>query len=670
MDTPALTQAVRDRARGAMLGQLAGDALGSMVEFQSAAQIREQFPGGLSIIGPSPVFGTIAGQPTDDSEMALALADTLVARGARGYDAEAAAAAYLAWFHSGPFDCGRTIAAALSAMAEARAQGQDLAQAARAASSWQSRANGSVMRHAVLGIWGWAAADTAVAEAARADALLTHAHADCQEASAVYAVALARVIREGLTGLQAWEAAGVWQAAHGTSIAVAECLALARDEPPASFSGLVTNALHNAFYQAIHAEAPAAGIVATVMAGQDTDTNACIAGALLGAIYGASSIPAPWRQVLGSCRPGPDSPRPRPKLYWPASGEAVADALLLAGRAWAGHGPAPKSAAVQPARRAAPSRPSRSRFQGALLGGGIGDALGFPYESRPLDYHPRPLVFTGRRRGGISDDTQLTLAVGDTLLAQGWLDPEDLARRLVEWLPVAIGPGRATIDAVLRLGRGVPWHAAGSPSAGNGAAMRAAPIGLLRWNDPPLRLAEALASALPTHHDPLAAASTAIMAEAVASLVQIDAEAFEPGPWLEGLARLADLLAPEPVAERRDPTSRVTLGERVRSVGSHLQDPAPEVIGQLFYSGGFVLETLPTVLWSFVTAYRDPTAVLTKAITVGHDTDTVGAMAGTLAGALHGVEALPPHLVAQLDCRQELDTMACALFERAQGQRR
>lgn len=314
--------------------------------------------------------------------------------------------------------------------------------------------------------------------------------------------------------------------------------------------------------------------------------------------------------------------------------------------------------------RAAQSRPSRSPFQGALLGGGIGDALGFPYESRPLDYRPRPLAFTGRRPGGISDDTQLTLVVGDTLLAQGWLDPEDLARRLVEWLPVAIGPGRATMQAVRRLQQGVRWHAAGSPSADSGA-MRVAPIGLLRWDDPPLGLAEAVASALPTHHDALAAASAALMAEAVASLVQTDAEAFDPAPWLEGLARLADMLAPEPVAERRDPTSRVTLGDRMRAVGHHLHDPAPAVIGQLFYSGGYVLETMPAVLWAFIREYRDPAAVLAAAITVGHDTDTVGAMAGTLAGALHGVEALPQHLVAQLECRQELDTMACAFFERS-----
>lgn len=332
---PTLTAAVRDRARGAMLGQLAGDALGSMVEFHTAAQIRQQYPSGLRVMGPSLVFGTLAGQPTDDSEMALALADVLIAGGPRGYDGEAAAAAYLAWFDSDPFDCGRTIAAALWAMAEARGRGQALAPAGRAGSSEQSRANGSVMRHVGLGIWGWAGADAAVAEAARDDARLTHAHADCQEASAVYAVTLARVIREGLTGFKAWEVATAWQAAHGTSLAVAESLALAHDEPPASYSGLVTNALHNAFYQAIHAKDTAAGIVATAMAGQDTDTNACIAGALLGAIYGASSIPAPWQQVLKSCQPGPGSPCPRPTLYWPARGEAVADALLEAGRSWA-----------------------------------------------------------------------------------------------------------------------------------------------------------------------------------------------------------------------------------------------------------------------------------------------------------------------------------------------
>ncbi|MCR4392683.1 MAG: ADP-ribosylglycohydrolase family protein [Candidatus Acetothermia bacterium] len=69
------------RAQGYLLGQLAGDALGSLVEFQHAQETRERYPQGVRDLAAGGVWGTIAGQPTDDSEMALALAQTLVRQG-------------------------------------------------------------------------------------------------------------------------------------------------------------------------------------------------------------------------------------------------------------------------------------------------------------------------------------------------------------------------------------------------------------------------------------------------------------------------------------------------------------------------------------------------------------------------------------------------------------
>lgn len=100
-----------ERAQGCMIGQLAGDALGSLVEFESTESIRRKYPGGLRELADGGTFNTIAGQPTDDSEMALMLARTLVERGS--YDAEATFEAYKYWFNSHPFDYGGTTASAL-----------------------------------------------------------------------------------------------------------------------------------------------------------------------------------------------------------------------------------------------------------------------------------------------------------------------------------------------------------------------------------------------------------------------------------------------------------------------------------------------------------------------------------------------------------------------------
>ena len=69
------------RAQGCLLGQLAGDALGSLVEFQSPADIQRSYPGGVQELTDGGTWNTIAGQPTDDSEMALLLAQILVKNG-------------------------------------------------------------------------------------------------------------------------------------------------------------------------------------------------------------------------------------------------------------------------------------------------------------------------------------------------------------------------------------------------------------------------------------------------------------------------------------------------------------------------------------------------------------------------------------------------------------
>jgi hypothetical protein len=80
------------------------------------------------------------------------------------------------------------------------------------------------------------------------------------------------------------------------------------------------------------------------------------------------------------------------------------------------------------------------------------------------------LRYGGHHPGSITDDTEQTILVAESLLDVGYLDPEDIARRLVLWLPHGTGKGTATVHAVERLGQGVPWYLAGEDSAGNGAA--------------------------------------------------------------------------------------------------------------------------------------------------------------------------------------------------------
>jgi len=186
------------------------------------------------------------------------------------------------------------------------------------------------MRVAPLGIFGQGRDPGAVADWARQDALLTHPHPVCQDASAVFAVAVAHAVAHGAPPAEVADAALEFAQAAALHPEVVEALVMARDRLPdfATHQGLVTVALQNAFFQLRHA-APEAGLVDTVRHGGDTDTNGAVAGALLGAVHGVEALPLRWRTAVLTCVPVEGAPgvaRPRPSSCWPI------DALLLAER--------------------------------------------------------------------------------------------------------------------------------------------------------------------------------------------------------------------------------------------------------------------------------------------------------------------------------------------------
>jgi ADP-ribosylglycohydrolase/fructose-1,6-bisphosphatase/inositol monophosphatase family enzyme len=299
------------RAQGALLGQVAGDALGGQVEFRPGARLRAEFPGGLRTLEDGGHWGIIAGQPTDDSELALMLGRTLV-RDAR-LAPDRVRRSYWGWLESGPFDIGITTEVGLTA-----------------APNLESQANGALMRVSPLGVFGWRRPPDELAAMAREDAAITHPHPVCRDASAAFAVAVAHAIRTGEGGESAHAAALAWARGSGADPRVVDTL-LAATEPPADFErqmGWVRIALQNAFHQARRAPTLEEGVVASVMAGGDTDTNGAIAGALLGAVHGRAAVPPAWRAMVLSARALPATPRPRPQCLWPVDAEDLAERLL------------------------------------------------------------------------------------------------------------------------------------------------------------------------------------------------------------------------------------------------------------------------------------------------------------------------------------------------------
>ncbi len=313
---PKITDAQRlSRAQACLLGLAVGNSLGARVESQSAAEIASAHPQGVRDLADGGTWNTIAGQPTGDVEMALALSRSLIAEG--NYDERRALAAYRAWIASRPFDVGASVSAGLEGAPNSASEG-----------------NGSLVRAAPIGVW--AAGDPArAAAAAREDSALTHASPVCLDACAALAAAIAAGVAGAGRDAMLQAALAHASKTHATSLAREAIERAAKGEAVREFEanpGWVRIALQNAFFRLMHAGDFEAALADTVNAGGDADANAAIAGALAGAAHGIEAIPQRWILPVLACRPlaEANASRPRPMDFWPDDVLEIAEALLRA----------------------------------------------------------------------------------------------------------------------------------------------------------------------------------------------------------------------------------------------------------------------------------------------------------------------------------------------------
>ena len=303
------------RAEGCLLGQIAGDSLGSLVEFRTAESIKREYPNGVTELADGGTHSTLAGQPTDDSELALMLARSLVAEGT--YNRDKVFQSYVYWLRSGPFDCGTATRTGLT--------GKPIA---------DTQANGALMRISPLGIFGTHYPAETVAAWAEQDAAMTHPHQITRAASALFAMAIAHVIKTGCSAQQLYEYIVQHAEKRNDLQALRDVISIAATQRPATYvhqQGWVMIAFQNALWQLLHAESFRSGVQDTVMQGGDTDTNAAICGALLGAVYGREAVPHTWVEAVLNCRPRRENPKcvhPRPEVFWPVDTLDLAAQLL------------------------------------------------------------------------------------------------------------------------------------------------------------------------------------------------------------------------------------------------------------------------------------------------------------------------------------------------------
>ena len=285
-------QQIEERSRfvGTLLGAAAGEALGAPHEFKSASELR---------LVPREITGGgiwAAGEPTDDIELTLALLRSIVAR--RRLDIDDVAQGYLEWFSGNPRDVGALTRAALQNL---RA-GEPAAQSG--AIAWEdtgrkSAGNGSVMCCAPIGLLHVRSLD-GVGEDATAVSRITHYDPRCVGSCVAVTTAIAHLVRgESDEAVERAASAG-GAVSDDVRAAIERGTARSPDDlrVDGEDRGYVLRTVELAFSALVNAKDFEDGVVAVISRGGDTDTNACVAGALLGAKFGKSRIPERWVSKL------------------------------------------------------------------------------------------------------------------------------------------------------------------------------------------------------------------------------------------------------------------------------------------------------------------------------------------------------------------------------------
>jgi len=307
------------------------------------------------------------------------------------------------------------------------------------------------------------------------------------------------------------------------------------------------------------------------------------------------------------------------------------------------------------------TRPRKEQFSGCLVGQCVGDALGAPVEGSPRpvcqQYVNRNLK-AGRLKdnvrlhsfGQYTDDSQLARELLESYVAAGHFDPRDFAQRIAAIFAEGriVRPGRATSEAARRLIEGAAWDEAGTPppSAGNGSAMRAGPVGLFFFDHPEQLICGARDQGRITHQDERCSAGAVAIAGAVALALQND-----PVKVPDFRSQLSHWTA----------TIEPSVGAGLRQLIDWVSLPPEEAFGIICRFGldpetaekwdGISPFVTGSVLWSLYSFLRTPEdywQTICTAIAVGGDVDTTAAMAGAISGAHLGLEAMPQNLASRL----------------------
>lgn len=283
-EQPVMTERLRDRLRGVAVGAAVGDALGMPLEFRSKRPANH-------LVTEMTIGRLPAGSFTDDTEMALALASSLLDH--RPLNTDDLAQRFVAWAQTNPPDIGIHTRSVLSRI-EAGEPWDEAVQAVQSLKP-DSAGNGSLMRCWPAALAHWCDLDNLLVDSWQ-QSRVTHPHPDCLTASA-FANVLIYYLLQGMPPDAALTATGSTVRTPDAFLnRVFNAHYKNRDE--LANSGWVMDTLESAIWSLVITGSFEDAVVQVVNLGRDADTAGAVVGALAGAHYGLGAIPPRWRDTL------------------------------------------------------------------------------------------------------------------------------------------------------------------------------------------------------------------------------------------------------------------------------------------------------------------------------------------------------------------------------------
>ncbi|MGQ9644965.1 MAG: ADP-ribosylglycohydrolase family protein [Thermodesulfobacteriota bacterium] len=288
----------------------------------------------------------------------------------------------------------------------------------------------------------------------------------------------------------------------------------------------------------------------------------------------------------------------------------------------------------------------RDKFCGAILGCFLGDAFGAGFEGmNPHQAIAHLSRLSEKFTRTYTDDMDMTLALAESIVESGRVDPEDIANKFRQHCDLTRGYGMGAIRAILALRAGAAWHQVSrivfeKGSFGNGAAMRVSPVGLFYHHDLRSLQRAAIDQANITHTHPLGQWGAVMQASSVALALLQDPK--KPPKKEEILVELREILWPGPLEYQK----ALNEMEDIFSKGKKIE--TMEVVRRLG-NGIEAHRSVPSASYVALTYSPDFQDAIQKAISLGGDTDTIAGMVGAIVGAQVGERGLPEEWMEQLE---------------------